>query len=56
MNQKVKLDEMFLEWYKQTNPHLFQKGVLKKERAAALPEYINDVLYEHMESMDKYQN
>ena len=55
MTQKVKLDEMFIEWYKQTNPHLFGKGVLKKERDAEMEEYINDVLYEHMESMDKYQ-
>ena len=50
--QKVKLPEIFLEWYKQTNPHLYMKGVTKKERDAELKEYIHDVLQEHMELME----
>jgi len=50
--QKVKLPEIFLEWYKQTNPHLYMKGVTKKEREAELEEYIHDVLQEHMELME----
>ena len=52
MTQKVKLPEMFLEWYKQTNPHLYMKSVTKKERDAELEEYIHDVLHEHMELME----
>ena len=52
MSQKVKLSEMFWEWFKQTNPHLFVKGVTKKERESELEEYISDVLQEHMESME----
>ena len=52
MTQKVKLPEMFLEWYKQTNPHLYIKGVTKKERDTELEEYIHDVLQEHMELME----
>tara|TARA_Y100000356_G_C11224518_1_gene271150 strand:+ start:903 stop:1103 length:201 start_codon:yes stop_codon:yes gene_type:complete len=52
MSQKVKLPEMFLEWFKQTNPHLFVKGFTKKERESELEEYISDVLQEHMESME----
>jgi hypothetical protein len=52
MTQKVKLPEMFLEWYKQTNPHLYMKGVTKKERDTELEEYIHDVLQEHMELME----
>ena len=52
MSQKVKLPEMFLEWFKQTNPHLLVKGFTKKERESELEEYISDVLQEHMESME----
>lgn len=52
MNQKVKLPEIFLEWFKQTNAHLFVKGITKKEREAEIEEYISDVLQEHMESME----
>ena len=52
MNQKIKLPEIFLEWFKQTNPHLFVKGITKKERETEIEEYISDVLQEHMESME----
>ena len=52
---KVKLSEIFLEWFKQTNPHLYiTKGVTKKERELEMQEYVNDVLYEHMEAMANY--
>lgn len=52
MNQKIKLPEIFLEWFKQTNPHLYVKGVTKKERDLEIEEYISDVLHEHMELME----
>ena len=51
---KIKPDEMFLEWFKQTNPHLYKKGVTKKEQLQEITEYVNDVLQEHMEQMNKY--
>ena len=54
MTQKVKLNEMFLEWFKQTNPQLFEKGVAAKERNKEMEEYVNDVLQEHMEVMSRY--
>jgi hypothetical protein len=54
MMQKVRLSEIFVEWFKQTNPHLHIKGVTKKEREKELNEYVNDVLYEHMEMMANY--
>jgi hypothetical protein len=53
---KVKLKEIFQEWFKQTNLHLYQKGVTKRERDKETEEYVNDVLYEHMESMAKYND
>ena len=56
MNQKVKLNEMFLEWFRQTNPHLFKKGVKGKDRNAEMTEYVNDVLQEHMEVMARYDD
>jgi hypothetical protein len=54
MTTKVKLNEIFLEWFKQTNPHLYVKGTTKKECNSEMEEYVNDVLYEHMETMASY--
>ena len=51
---KIKLSEMFLEWFKQTNSHLYVRGATKKERNLEMEEYVNDVLYEHMETMAHY--
>ncbi len=56
ITQKVKLPEIFLEWFKQTNPHLYMKGITKKEREAELEEYVSDVLHEHMELMENSFN
>ena len=53
---KVKLKEIFQEWFKQTNPHLYEKGVTKRERDEEVEEYVNDVLYEHMEFMARYND
>ena len=55
MIYKTKLAALFLEWYKQTNPHLYEKGVTKKERDNEIEEYVNDVLSEHMETMTAYE-
>lgn len=52
MQNKVKINELFLEWFKQTNPHLFKKGVSTKEITKELEEYINDALLEHIEFME----
>tara|TARA_B100001123_G_C14580099_1_gene737821 strand:+ start:145 stop:315 length:171 start_codon:yes stop_codon:yes gene_type:complete len=41
-----------MEWFKQTNPHLYKKGITKKHRDAELEEYVSDVLEEHMEAME----
>ena len=56
ITQKVKLPEIFLEWFKQTNPHLYMKGITKNEREAELEEYVSDVLHEHMELMENSFN
>ena len=52
MNQKVKINDLFMEWFKQTNPHLYRKKVTKKFRDSEIEEYVNDVLQEHMETME----
>ena len=54
MKLKVKLNRMFLEWFKQTNPHLYKKGITSLERSLEIEEYVNDVLHEHMEYMANY--
>tara|TARA_Y100000310_G_C20516836_1_gene731600 strand:- start:573 stop:758 length:186 start_codon:yes stop_codon:yes gene_type:complete len=51
---KVKLNYYFVEWFKETNEHLYKKGVTKQEIAKELEEYVNDVLEEHMEAMGRY--
>ena len=56
MIQKVKLNEIFVEWFRQTNTHVFEKGVTKKERDLEMEEYVNDVLQEHMEAMASYDS
>ena len=53
---QIKLEEGFLVWYRVTNPHLYLKGVKASERKKELAEYINDVLQEHMESMNGLMN
>ena len=47
----VKIDEQFLSWFKETNPHVYKKGVKRLEIKRELTEYVGDVLQEHMESM-----
>ena len=54
MKQKVKLNRMFLEWFKQTNPHLYKREITSLERSLEIEEYVNDVLHEHMEHMANY--
>tara|TARA_Y100000588_G_scaffold294292_1_gene314160 strand:+ start:199 stop:396 length:198 start_codon:yes stop_codon:yes gene_type:complete len=48
---KVALSDHFLTWFKQTNPHLYVKGFPASNRRREMDEYVNDVLIEHMESM-----
>ena len=50
---KVNLGEHFLTWFKITNPHLYKKGIKSAERRKELEEYVNDVLLEHLESMQE---
>ena len=51
---KIKLSSVFVEWFKQTNKHLYKDEISNKEILKELEEYVNDVLEEHMDSMDKY--
>ena len=50
---RVKLNNVFLEWFKQTNTHLFENGVTEKERVSEIEEYVNDALQEHIEDMEE---
>jgi len=50
---KVKIGEHFLAWYKMTNPHLYVCEIKTERRNKELEEYINDVLLEHLESMEE---
>ena len=51
---KVNISDLFLEWFKQTNTHLFKKKINKKKLNKEIEEYVNDVLEEHMESMASF--
>ena len=51
---KVNVSDLFLEWFKQTNTHLFKKKITRKKLNKEIEEYINDVLEEHMEAMANY--
>tara|TARA_B100000287_G_scaffold160065_1_gene150957 strand:+ start:701 stop:901 length:201 start_codon:yes stop_codon:yes gene_type:complete len=48
----IKLDESFVIWHRITNPHVYVKGSTAAEKKKELTEYVNDVLIEHMESMN----
>ena len=48
----IKVDESFVIWHRITNPHVYVKGVRAAEKKKELTEYVNDVLIEHMESMN----
>ncbi len=50
---KVKIEEHFLAWFKITNPHLYDGKTKVATRNKELEEYVNDVLLEHMDNMDK---
>lgn len=50
---KVKIGEHFLTWYKITNPHLYVRKIKASRRNKELEEYVNDVLLEHLESMEE---
>ena len=49
---KIELDEGFLLWHRITNPHVYTKGMKAADKRKELTEYVNDVLMEHMESMN----
>lgn len=51
---KVKLSEQFQEWHKKTNPHLFRKKLKRAELQKEVEEYVNDVIFEHMEIMEEF--
>ena len=48
----IKLDESFVVWHRITNPHVYVKGTEAAQKKKELTEYVNDVLIEHMESMN----
>jgi hypothetical protein len=50
---KVKIGEYFLTWYKMTNAHLYDRKTKASRRNKELEEYVNDVLLEHLESMQE---
>ena len=50
---KVKIGEHFLTWYKMTNAHLYDGKIKAARRNKELEEYVNDVLLEHLESMQE---
>ena len=50
---KVKIGEHFLMWYKMTNAHLYDGKIKAARRNKELEEYVNDVLLEHLESMQE---
>ena len=53
---KVKLSEEFKDWFKKTNPHVFKKKKKPSEITREMEEYVNDVLFEHMEDMQRFLN
>ena len=53
MKLKVGIDNTFLVWFQVTNSHLYEKGVKSSKRKSEIEEYVNDVLIEHMESMEE---
>jgi hypothetical protein len=54
---KVKLSEQFESWFKKTNPHIFEdKQKKRSEITKEFEEYVNDVLFEHMEDMQRFLN
>ena len=51
---KIKLSEQFQIWFRRTNPHVFQKKKKPSEITKEFEEYVNDVLFEHMEDMQRF--
>ena len=55
---KVSLPEKFLSWFKRTNQHLFVNAPSEAEVINSklfkeeVSEYVNDVLMEHMETLE----
>jgi len=49
---KVEIKDGFLVWWQLTNPHLSAKKAKKRKINTELTEYVNDVLIEHIETMN----
>jgi|ETNmetMinimDraft_5_1059913.scaffolds.fasta_scaffold429960_2 hypothetical protein len=49
---KIQISEEFVVWFRKTNRHLFVEEPNKKELEVEVKDYINDVLEEHMESLE----
>ncbi len=49
---KIEVTKEFVGWFEKTNPHLFGGETKIKEKHGELQDYINDVLEEHMETME----
>ena len=51
---KITLPDNFLEWFRETNKHLFEEEnpISNKELNKEVTDYVNDVLLEHMETLE----
>ena len=49
---KIQISEEFAAWFRKTNRHLFIEEPNKKQLEGEMKDYINDVLEEHMESLE----
>ena len=49
---KIEVTKEFVGWFEKTNPHLFREETKTKEKHREIQDYINDVLEEHMETME----
>ncbi|MAF43962.1 MAG: hypothetical protein CMI54_07365 [Parcubacteria group bacterium] len=48
---KINLGEIFVSWFESTNQHLYKKKLKKPQIRKEVEEYVNDVLLEHIETM-----
>ena len=51
---KITLSKDFLIWFRKTNYHLFEneEPISNKDYTTEVTEYVNDVLIEHMETLE----
>jgi hypothetical protein len=49
---KIQIPDDFVSWFRKTNPHFFVKKRTRKEINKEIEDYVNDVIEEHMETME----